>query len=88
MILFDCFYRAASLPPLCAIFGSLMISIPMQYFGRKKALIGLSFAGIIGFLLMGFTFFARHKSILYIGRILTGILVGATTPASQIYVNP
>ena len=80
------FKRTASLPPLCAIFGSLFVIAPMQIFGRKKALMGLTIPGIIGFLLMGFTVFVRDKSILYVGRILTGLMGGATTPASQIYV--
>lgn len=46
----------------------------------------LTVFGMVGFLLMGFTVYARHKSVIYIGRILTGFLVGAATPASQIYV--
>ena len=38
-------------------------------------------------MLMGFTYFARHKAMLYVGRIFTGLMNGAATPASQIYVN-
>lgn len=51
------------------------------------ALICLGIPGIVGFILMGSTFFVRDKSILYIGRILTGLMGGATSPASQIYVR-
>ena len=59
----------------------------MQRFGRKVALIGLSIPFCVGFLLMGFTFYAQHKAQLYVGRILTGLMNGAATPASQIYVT-
>jgi len=76
----------ASLPPFCGIFGSLLIMAPMKYLGRKPALILISFPYIIGFLLMGFTFYVRHKSILYVGRILNGLMLGSSTPAAQIYV--
>jgi facilitated trehalose transporter len=76
----------ASLPPLCAVFGALMIGWPMQRFGRKLSLIGLSIPFSIGFLIMGFTYYGRNKAQLYIGRIITGLMNGAATPASQIYV--
>ena len=78
--------ETASLPPLSAIFGSLMIMALMQYFGRKAALIMISIPYILGFLLMGFTYFVRHKSTLFIGGILAGLVVGSSTPAAQIYV--
>ena len=37
---------------------------------------------------MGFTFFGQHKAMLYVGRIMAGLMNGAATPASQIYVKP
>ena len=77
----------ASLPPLCALFGSLLVSVPMQVYGRRISLICICLPLISGFLLMGFTYFIRHKSMLYIGRMLTGFMNGAATPASQIYVT-
>ena len=64
-----------------------MIIAPMQYFGRRKSLILVTIPGTVGFLLMAFTAFVRDKSILYVGRILTGLMGGATSPASQIYVK-
>lgn len=39
-------------------------------------------------MLMGLTSFGQHKAMLYVGRIMTGLMNGAATPASQIYVNP
>lgn len=68
-------------------FGSLMVSLPMQYWGRRKSLIALCVPFVAGFLLMGFTYFAQHKAMLYIGRIMTGLMNGAATPAAQIYVQ-
>ena len=77
----------ASLPPLCALFGSLLASIPMQYLGRRKSLIALCAPIMIGFMLIGFAVFGRHKAMIYVGRIITGLMNGAATPASQIYVR-
>lgn len=36
---------------------------------------------------MGSTRFIRHKVALYVGRIITGLMNGASIPASQIYVR-
>lgn len=69
-----------------SFFGALVVSIPMQYFGRKKALVGHYLLYIFGFLTVGLTCFGKHKAMLYVGRILQGLAVGCTTPACQIYV--
>lgn len=79
-------FRLASMTPLCALFGSLLISIPMQLFGRRISLMGIAVPFFLGFHIMGFTYFGRHKAQLYIGRIMTGLMNGAATPAAQIYV--
>jgi len=71
---------------LGALLGSLFIGIPMQFYGRQKSLVGHYLAFIIGFLLIGFTYFGEHKATLYLGRLITGLGGGMTTPASQIYV--
>jgi len=52
----------------------------------RKALMGVSIPFCLGFLIMGFTYFGRHKGMLYFGRLLSGTMNGAATPASQIYV--
>ena len=75
------------MPPLCALVGALLISVPMQYLGRKITLVGISTAFILGFWIMGFTYFGNDKAMLYVGRLLTGLMNGAVTPASQIYVK-
>jgi len=36
---------------------------------------------------MGSTRFIRHKVALYVGRVITGLMNGASIPASQIYVR-
>lgn len=74
------------MPPLCALLGALLIGYPMQRYGRKVALVGLSVPFFLGFVLMGFTYFGRHKAMLFIGRLMSGLMNGAATPASQIYV--
>jgi MFS family permease len=74
------------MPPLCALAGALLIGYPMQRYGRRTALIGLSVPFFLGFILMGFTYLVQHKAILFIGRLMSGLMNGAATPASQIYV--
>ncbi len=69
-----------------AVLGSLMINKPMQYFGRKKALVGHYLIFMAGFLITGFTYFGKNKAMLYVGRFLMGFAAGCTVPASQIYV--
>ncbi len=81
------FFLIAAMPPLCALVGALLIGYPMQRFGRRIALIGLSVPFFLGFILMGFTYLVQHKSILFIGRLMSGLMNGAATPASQIYVR-
>ncbi len=76
------------MPPLCALVGALAISVPLQYLGRRITLIGLTIPFIAGFWLMGFTYFGQHKAMLYVGRLSSGLMNGAATPASQIYVYP
>ena len=75
------------MPPVLSPIGALIAGIPLQYFGRKKTLIGTTVPSIAAFWLMGFTFFGQHKVMLYIGRILSGLMIGISTPASQIYVS-
>ena len=48
-----------------AVLGSLFINKPMEYYGRKKALIGHYFLFISGFLITGLTYFGKHKSMLF-----------------------
>ncbi|XP_045028718.1 facilitated trehalose transporter Tret1 [Daphnia magna] len=81
-------FKWISAVPMCgSFFGALVVSIPMQYFGRKKALVGHYLLYIFGFLTVGLTCFGKHKAMLYVGRILQGLAVGCTTPACQIYVS-
>ena len=72
---------------LGAIVSAMVISMPMQYYGRKKTLIGHYLFYIIGFLIMGFTYFGKDKAMLYVGRYLIGWGAGSTTPVCQIYVR-
>ena len=80
-------YIAASLPMIGAIAGAIIISFPLQSRGRKNALFWEYICYIAGFLMIGFTYFGRHKAMLYVGRVITGVGTGMTTPAAQIYVR-
>jgi len=81
------FVWISSLAPLAALFGSLLMIAPLRYFGRRKSLIAISLPALAGFILMGYTRYIRHKEALYAGRIITGLMNGASIPASQIYVS-
>nr|CAH0107513.1 unnamed protein product [Daphnia galeata] len=59
------FQWISSFPMIGAVLGSLFINEPMQYYGRKKALMGHYFIFISGFLITGLTYFGKHKSMLY-----------------------
>ncbi|KZS11507.1 Uncharacterized protein APZ42_024316 [Daphnia magna] len=81
-------FKWISAMPMCgSFFGALAISIPMQYCGRKKALMGHYLLYIFGSLILGLTCIGKHKAMLYAGRLLQGFGVGCTTPACQIYVS-
>lgn len=75
------------MPPLCALVGALLVTYPLEHFGRKKTLIGIIAPFMLGFMLMGLTYFSRHKAMLFVGRLITGLVNGALTPSSQIYVS-
>lgn len=77
----------ASLSPLCAVLGSLCISRPMEMYGRRLTLVGTSVPFIVGFYLMGLSYYVNYTPLLYIGRVITGLVTGAATPPAQIYVS-
>jgi len=79
-------YFLASVALLGAFAGSLLIGIPMQLYGRQKSLIAHYLFYIIGFLLIGFTYYGEHKYMLYVGRVIVGLGAGMSVPVSQIYV--
>jgi facilitated trehalose transporter len=80
-------FMTASFPLLGAVLGSLFIIKPMEYYGRKKALIGHYFVFVFGFLITALASFGKHKSMLYAGRFLMGFAAGSTIPVCQIYVS-
>jgi len=41
---------------------------------------------MVGFLLMGFTYYAESLDMLYVGRFISGLGAGMSVPVSQIYV--
>ncbi|KAI9559970.1 hypothetical protein GHT06_013978 [Daphnia sinensis] len=76
-----------SLPPLCAIFGSLLIAFPMELYGRRMTLATLSIPYVVGFYLMGLSYYLHSATVLFVGRVITGLITGASSPTSQIYVS-
>lgn len=81
------YFTEASLPPLCAVLGSLLISIPMQLYGRRITLVGISIPYVLGLYLMGISYYVSGIPLLFAGRILTGLATGAAAPTAQIYVS-
>ena len=73
-----------SIPPLASLFGSLLAGPCLTYLGRRRTLMLISIPYSVGFLLIGF---ASHVSMLYIGRILDGCMIGFTAPSAQIFVS-
>lgn len=69
-----------------AVVGALLVAFPLETCGRRKTLTWHFIFYILGFLVIGFTYFGRHKAMLYVGRILTGVGTGMTTPSCQTYV--
>ena len=59
----------------------------MQAYGRRMTLVGISVPYILGFYLMGLSYYANWTPLLFIGRVITGLLTGASAPTSQIYVS-
>lgn len=82
-----CLPLIASLPPLCAIFGSLLIALPMELYGRRMTLATISIPYILGFYLMGLSYYFNSIPVLFVGRLITGLISGASVPTSQIYVT-
>ncbi|EFX87178.1 hypothetical protein DAPPUDRAFT_44016 [Daphnia pulex] len=74
----------SSFPLLGAVLGSLFIIKPMEYYGRKKALIGHYFVFVFGFLITALASFGKHKSMLYAGRFLMGFAAGSTIPVLRL----
>lgn len=77
----------AGFSTMSAIVGAFLVGYPMQYFGRRQVLMGLCLPFWFGYMLMGLADVIGHKALVYVGRSLTGVMYGAMTPASQIYVN-
>lgn len=74
----------SSIPPLASLFGSLLAGPCLTYLGRRRTLMLISIPYSLGFLLIGF---ASHVSMLYIGRILDGCMIGFTAPSAQIFIG-
>ena len=63
-----------------------MIAFPMEMYGRRMTLATISIPYVLGFYLMGLSYYVDWAPLLFIGRIITGLITGASAPTSQIYV--
>jgi len=59
----------------------------MEMYGRRLTLVGTSIPYAAGFYLMGLSYYINYTPLLYIGRVITGLVTGASTPPAQIYVS-
>jgi len=75
---------SGSVPPIGSVFGSLAAGPLLAILGRKWTLALISIPYSIGFLLIGF---ATHPSVMIVGRIVKGFIIGVATPSAQIYVS-
>jgi len=74
----------SSVPPLASIFGSLAAGPCLTLLGRKKTLILIAPIYSVSFLLIGF---ATEAWMLYVGRIVGGLMIGISTPSTQIFIG-
>lgn len=74
----------SSVPPIGSVFGSLAAGPLLAILGRKWTLALISIPYSIGFLLIGF---ATHPSVMIVGRIVKGFIIGVATPSAQIYIG-
>ena len=80
----DSIVTEGSVPPLASIFGSLAAGPCLTLLGRKKTLILIAPIYSVSFLLIGF---ATEAWMLYVGRIAGGLMIGISTPSTQIFVS-
>ncbi|XP_023342693.1 facilitated trehalose transporter Tret1-2 homolog isoform X2 [Eurytemora carolleeae] len=73
--------------PLGAICGSLISSFPLNYLGRRPTLILAGTIFIIANLLIGLAQLDDIVPMILVGRVMGGIGVGITMPATVIYIS-
>ena len=73
-----------SVPPLASIGGSLMAGPCLTILGRKKTLMLIAPIYSAGFLFIGF---ATETWMLIFGRVVSGLMIGISTPSAQIFVK-
>lgn len=78
---------SASAPPIGAIISALVASVFLQLIGPKKTLILAQFIFATSFITLGTAEFHESYPVLVASRALTGLAVGLTVPAAQIYVS-
>ena len=77
-------FPKGSIPPLGALFGSLLAAPLLHYFGRKFVIILASPMWALGWISIAIS---QHWQMVMLGRLLSGFCVGLSLPAAQIYVS-
>lgn len=78
---------SASGPPIGAIPSALVASIFLQWLGRKKTLMIAQFVFGSMFLALATASYHEYYGVFVAARSLTGIAVGFTVPAANLYVR-
>ena len=76
----------SSLAPLGALMGGLASSLALQYFGSRKTVFLAVFFYVLGFILIGSSYFLGIIETILVSRVCMGFAVGLDMPASQLYV--
>ncbi len=80
------FISAAS-PPIGAIFAALVASVFLQHIGRKWSMILASVMFGFSFAVLGTASIHESYVAILMARAMTGVCVGLSMPAAQIYVS-
>lgn len=78
---------AASSPPIGAIPSALFASFLLQWIGRKRTLILALGIYLLTFIALGTAPLHESYALILVSRSLTGVAVGLSMPAAQIYVS-
>ena len=80
-------YFTASAPPIGAIPAALVASLLLEWIGRKNTLLLSMTISLFTFVILGTGSLHESLTAIIIARSLTGIAVGFSMPAAQIYVS-
>lgn len=74
----------SAVPPFGAFFGSLLAAPLNHKFGRRKTLLLAAPIGTLAWLIMALS---QDWTVMFTGRILSGLCAGMSLPSTQVYVS-